>query len=143
MEFVKGAEKTKYRNGKSSIEVSEEVMVDSQMITFPTRSFSPFFEICQDRIQRLVEAGIRPQRVAGRMVTAEENESLFDEEIPALVLSMEDLGIGFEVCLIPVALSVLVFVFEVLYSEAKQVANEYLFAVFAVSAFIRTYKPGI
>lgn len=68
---------------------------------------------------------------------------MYDEEIPALVLSMEDLGIGFGVCLIPLVLSVTVFVFEVIFSTTKQTAKEYLAALFVALTFVRASRPGM
>lgn len=143
VEFVKQFEKYHYRNGKSSVEISEEIKIESQMITFPTRSFSPFYEVFKEKIQGFVEAGIRFDMYARKKLMTTQRIDSYDEEIPALVLSMEDLGVGFEVCLIPLALSVALFAFEVIYSKIRKFVNESLVAAFAVLTFIRIHRLGI
>lgn len=105
------------------------------------RSYSPFFEIFADNIQKLVEAGFCPHRLAG-IITSSRRE-LYEDEIPPLVLSMDDLGVGFEVCLIPLALSLLVFVSEVIYSKVRKTVKDYLTALFAVVTFLKISRPGI
>lgn len=143
MEFLDKIEKLTYRNGKTSIEISEEVKSDSQAITFPMRSFSPFYETFSERIQRLMEAGICPHRLAGSVLSSKMTNKRYDEEIPALVLSMDDLGVGFEVCMIPLALSAVVFVFELCYLKLKRLLRKYPFAMFVVVYFMKTSKPGV
>lgn len=114
-----------------------------QEINFPVRSFSPFYEIFNEKIQRLVEAGICPHRLVGRISFEKSVNKRFDEEIPALVLSMDDLEIGFELCLIPLMLSVAVFIFEVFYTKMKQTVKDHLLAACIILAFIKIMKPGI
>lgn len=112
-------EKYNFRNGKTSIEISEEFKLETQMITFPIPSGSPFYEVFGEQIVRLLEAGICPYRLTGSLLNMKVKTKRYDEEIPALVLSMEDLGVGFEVCLIPLALSIVSFIFEVIYAKAR------------------------
>lgn len=139
MEYLSSVEKFYYRNGKTSIEVSD-FDLETQTITFPIRSYSPFFEVFSEKIQQLLEAGICPHRLAKKTLSTDGKNKkmykMYDEEIPALVLSMEDLGVGFEICFIPLMLSVAVLFFEVAYSKAK----EYLAVPFKVFTFIRTSR---
>lgn len=117
LEFLSKMEKKYYRNGKTSIKILD---LDSreQAVNFPIQWFSPFYEKFNEKIQALIEAGICPHRLAGKVVPKTElTGRRYDEEMPPLVLSMDDLGVGFEVCLIPLALSVLVFNFELKLSE--------------------------
>lgn len=141
VQFLDVLEQSSYRSGKTSIEISEDNM-EAQLITFPIKSSSPFYQVFSEKIQRLIEAGICPHRLAGRIIFKESNK-MFDEEIPALVLSMDDLGVGFYACLIPLALSALVFIVEVICAKVIPTMKEYLAALFAVLTFIRTSHPGI
>lgn len=143
LEFLDKLERLSYRHGKTSIEVSQAIEVESQMITFAMRSFSPFYEIFNNKIQMLVEAGICPHRLKRYNNWKKTRNKRFDEEIPPLVLSMDDLGVGFEVCLIPLALSLLVFVFEIVWPKVKQILTEYLTALFLVLTFVTASRPGI
>lgn len=140
MEFLERIEKTSYRNGKSSIEISENIKLKFEQTIFPIRNLSPFYGIFNKMIQQLVETGFCPHRLLGKTLSSKTKNKMFDEEIPALVLSMDDLGVGFEICLIPLSLSLTVFIFEVFYSKAKQKVQEYLTAVFAVLTFIKDLK---
>lgn len=142
LEFLEQVEKLKFRNGKTSIEISEEVQLDTQKIAFPIRSFSPFYEIFKTIIQWLLEAGICPHRLGRLFMKVQGKGKMFDEEIPALVLSMDDLGIGFGACLIPLAFGVAVFILETTYPKANQVFGENL-AHFFFNSFFEVTKPGI
>lgn len=139
LEFLDKVEKTDYRNGKTSIENSN-LESRFQRISFPIQFFSPFYEVFVEKIQALIEAGICPHRLAGQLYSKRFRSKMFDEEIPALVLSMEDLGVGFEICLIPLGLSVVVFVLEVIYAKVKRLVGNYLVAAFVVLAFIKINK---
>lgn len=139
LEFLDQVEKLSYRNGKTSIEISRDFKLDTEIITFPMRSFSPFYEVFNDRLRRLVEAGICPHRLAGSVLSPKLKNKRYDEEIPALVLSMDDLGVGFEVCLIELAFSALTFVCEIAYPRLK----EYLVILHAIFVFFKICKPTI
>lgn len=131
LEFLNKVEKTDYRTGKTSIEISE-LDIESQPITFPMPSNTPFYGTFGEKIQWLSEAGICPYRLATKTLSkAGENSKMYDEDIPALVLSMDDLGVGFEACLIPLTLSLIVFICEVVYQKV----TAYLIAFYIVSTF--------
>lgn len=142
LEFLDKVEKTDYRSGKTSIVVSD-LDLETQAIFFPMLLNNPFYETFEDIIQRLTEAGICPYRLIAKFFTFMKSEmqtnKMFDEEIPALVLSMEDLGIGFEFCLIPLLLSLLVFSFEVIYPRLEK----YLTALTTIVVFFNSFKPGL
>lgn len=142
LEFLENLEKLSYRNGKTSIEILENNKLGAQRITFQMPSYSPFWKIFNERIQSLLEAGMCPHRLADHILSERSMNTRFDEEIPPLVLSMDDLGVGFGVCLIPLALSVSVFVFEVAYSKVKLFLKE-CSVLFVIFVFVRTCKPGI
>lgn len=92
LELLAKMEKMHYRNGKTSIEMSALDSRD-QPIIFPIQFFSPFYEVFHEKIQELIESGICPHRLAWEVVSkTEATGARYDEEI---------LGVGFEVCLIP------------------------------------------
>lgn len=136
LEFLNKVEKTDYRTGKTSIEISE-LDIESQPITFPMPSNTPFYETFKEKIQWLAEAGICPYRLAAKTLSqAGENSMMYDEEIPALVLSMDDLGIGFEFCLFPLLLSLLAFILEIIHSRIK----ELLTVLIVMNAYFKRFK---
>lgn len=143
MEYLDKIEKLHYRSGKTSIDISEEIELERKLITFPVRIFSPFYKQIEDTIQKLLEAGICPYRLNGKLSEEKFRNKRFDEEIPPLVLSMEDLGIGFEVCMIPLALSFFVFSVEIIWPRMKLSAKEYLTAVYVVFTFFESSRPGL
>lgn len=114
-----------------------KIQLEPHIISFPMTPFNPLFEEFSEKIQRLIEAGICPDRLGGRISTSKLRNKLFDEKIPALVLSMDDLKIGFQVCCITLVLSVAAFILEVIYLKIRQTISEYLAAVYAVKAFTR------
>lgn len=92
LEFLAMTEKYRYRNGKTSIEISE-LDFRTQPIIFPIKHSSPFYEVFEEKIQNLIEAGLCPHRLSGHVVsTMQRLPKRFDEEIPPLVLSMGDLN---------------------------------------------------
>lgn len=143
LEFISRIEEHYFRNGKSSIEISSEIKLASTLVDFPVRVHSPFLKIFEESVQVLTEAGICPRRLAADILPQHFIDEVFDEEIPTLVLSMEDLGVGFEVCLIPLALSLVVFIFELVYSKIKQIVEDYLTATLTILTFIENFKPGV
>lgn len=114
-EFINFAERNLLRDGKMSLKVLAEEL-QWQFDTFPMPLFSPLFEEFKDKIQRLVEAGLCPERLAGRVVPLKFAQSR-NTDTPVMVLNIEDLGIGFLVCLVPLALSIVVFVCELAVSR--------------------------
>lgn len=131
-EILASLQKQAYRSGKSSIQIIKDKVIP-MMTVFSMEPFHPFFEEFYLQTKRLIESG-----------TMKFNEDLrirrYDEEIPALMLTMTDLGIGFTACLIPLALGAIAFVVEVAIPKAKIFANkilEMIMAVFVVKAFLR------
>lgn len=135
IEFMEAFEKHFYRSGKTSL-ATADIKLEPHIISFPMTPFNPYFEEFSDKIQRLIESGICPERLAGRTSTSMLRNKLYDETVPALVLSMDDLGIGFEICLILLVLSVATFILEVIFSKIKQTVKEYLTVLYAVKSFI-------
>lgn len=113
LEFIDTIEKSFYRSGKTSLTVLD-YNVGTQFITFPLSPFSPFYEDFHETILRLIEAGICPDRMNGKMKKVVFQSKRRNEDVPPLVLTLDDLGIGFIVCSVPLCFSALVFLLEVL-----------------------------
>lgn len=137
-ELIAATQKKDYRSGKSSIQVIKDKTLPME-ITFSMEPFHPFFEEFHDKIQRLIESGTMRFNEAGQSFG-------FDEEVPPLVLSMDDLGIGFVVCMIPLTLGAIAFIVEVLSPNVKIFARkicEGFIAAIVVSAFLDSSVIGI
>lgn len=115
-EFVKTVELMHLRDGKMSVKFLDEVLKPA-FVTFSMPLFSPFFEEFKNIIQRLIEAGICPKHLDGKKDGRDYERT--DNEVPALVLNMEDLAIGFLVCLVPLGLSVVAFICELSVPKMK------------------------
>lgn len=139
---MEALEKHFYRSGKTSVAIAD-VTLAPIFISFAMTPFNPYSEIFFEIIQRLIEAGICPDRLAGRTSNVKLRNTLYDEEVPPLVLSMDDLGVGFEVCLIPLTLSFVAFIFEVLCPIIKQNILEYAVAIYSVVAFTRMRQAAL
>lgn len=112
-------ERLLFRDGKMSLKFLEEEL-RSEFQTFQMLKYSPIFEEVKKKIQRLVEAGICPEKLGG--IRYDYGPERTENEVPALVLIMDDLEIGFLVCLIPMALSVIAFICEVAGPRIKTLA---------------------
>lgn len=127
-------EQESYRNGKSSAGFLNQKM-SGIYITFPFSPFDPFFEEFDRKLQRLVENGI-----FGVLAYKYKRNRLYNEDVPPLVLTMDDLSIGFLVCSIPMALSVAVFLLEAMTSKftffAEQI-RDMLVAVYLVFVAVK------
>lgn len=131
LEYLDFMENRKYRSGKTSLEVVQDQTVPV-MTTFLLPSLHPFFEEFHDKIHRLIESGRSfPKK-------HESQTKRFDDEVPALVLSMEDLGIGFAVCLVPLTLGAVAFVVEVTVSKIKLLAKT-MWDVLTAASVIRAF----
>lgn len=128
MDYIEMLERRYFRSGKSSLAFLDED-IRSLTITFPMLPFNPFYEEFEEKIQRLIEAGTCPKRLIGRIVASTSENKRFNEDVPPLVLTLDDLGIGFVACLVPLGLSIIVFVIEISASKLRQLQN-YLKAVF-------------
>lgn len=132
LEYLEYLESRRYRSGKTSLEVVEDQNVPV-MTTFIMPLQNALVEEFFDMIRRLMEAGIKFRQ---QMQNAAKP---FVEEVPALVLSMDDLRIGFIACLIPLALSAVVFIFEVSVPKIKilvKAMRDVLTAVYVIAAFL-------
>lgn len=134
LDYLEKLEKYYFRSGKSSLTILDED-IRSLEITFPMLPFSPFIEGFQEKIQRLVEAGICPNRMNGSIVAASSENKMYDEEVPPLVLTLDDLGIGFAACLIPLLLSFAVFFIEIAIPKIFQL-RDYFIAVFVLKTIV-------
>lgn len=138
LRFLDFIEQHDYRNGKSSIEVVDTLMAD-QFEVFSMAPYDPFFEEFSETLQRLVEAGICPDRMNGNYWRPIANKR-YNEDVPPLVLNMDDLGIGFLVCVVPLVCSAVAFAFEILVPKIKSLGNslkDYLVAFYVVKGVIR------
>lgn len=124
-----------YRSGKSSIQLLEDVILSSIFVTFPMHQFDVLFEAFQEKALRLSEAGLSPKSYSGSVFT-----KMDDDEVPPLVLTMADLNIGFIVCLIPLALSVLAFILEVTIPWARSTAKSIKEKFIAAAIVLTFYK---
>lgn len=135
LELLQGRESLAYRSGKSSIQLLEDVILSSIFVTFPMHQFDVLFEAFQEKALRLSEAGLSLKSYSGSVVT-----KLVDDEVPPLVLTMADLNIGFIVCLITLALSVLAFILEVTIPWARSTAKSIKEKVIAAAIVLTFYK---
>lgn len=108
-------ENKKFRSERSSLSALDDKVL-AVPINFPMSKYHPMFEEFSDKMLRFLEAGGR----------GSENSRFkhHSEEIPALVLSMDDLRIGFLACLVPLAISSVVFVIEIMIFKIRKVATE-------------------
>lgn len=133
-EYVNFHERKYLADGKMSLKFLNENLKTAFM-TFSMKPFSPFFEKFESIIRRLVEAGICPERLGGQK--AEYLPQKIDKELPAMVLTMDDLAIGFAICLIPLTFSVLAFICESLVPRVKAAVIEIITAVFLVHSCVK------
>lgn len=113
--------------------------MSATFITFTMSPFDPFFEEFDQKIKQFAEAGM-----VGKLIYLKRRvNKLYNEEVPALVLTMNDLGIGFLICLVPTALSAVVFFFEVSIPRIRSLARklrDVLVAVYVVLVSIKLVK---
>lgn len=133
LEAIANIEKLRYRSGKTSLKIIQDETVPLIQF-FMMATFHPFFQIFHDTVHRLMETGATkiPKTI---------NNQLYDDEVPALVLTMDDLGIGFLVCSVPLILGALAFVVEVAITKAKRLTEhirDISTAVFVLTAFLHS-----
>lgn len=126
-------EQKSYRSGKTSVKMINDEAI-GYWTTFILNSFHPFFEEFQDVIHRTIATGafILKRPASYRM---------HDDEVPALVLSMDDLSIGFMICLIPLSLSVFAFVAEFTMPKVKLLGKKLRDSI--IAAFVVTTFAGL
>lgn len=106
----------------------------SEIITFTMEICSPYFELVKEVTMRLIEAGICQEWLSYFNLAHDRSQ----DEVPALVLTLEDLAVGFLVCMIPLTLSVIAFIYEVAVPKIKTLAiktRDLLTFVFLIRAF--------
>lgn len=130
-EYVNLHERMYLADGRMSLKFLNEDL-KTAFVTFSMKLFSPFLEEFESKIRRLVEAGICPDRLGGKK--ADIFPQRIDKELPAMVLTMEDLDIGFKICLIPLILSVVAFIYEVLVPRVKSMVINTITALVLVQA---------
>lgn len=142
MEFLKHLEKEVYRSGKFSFNfLSEEFR--PLYLTFAMKPYSPFYVKSDEIIQRLCQGGFCPDmlvKLHPKLITYKD-KNMENDKIPPLVLPMDDLGIGFMVCLIPLTVSIIAFVAEVLTSKTKkmiQLLGDLLVTYVVIKPFYKT-----
>lgn len=101
------------KEGKMSVKLLDEKLRMEYQV-FSMRKFTPFFEEFKNKIERLIEMGFQPKHLMGDFESFKSQHEGIDDGVPALVLNMEDLEIGFLVCMIPLVLKVIVFVCELM-----------------------------
>lgn len=122
------------REGKMSLKFLDE-QLRTQAIVFSIKKFSPFFEEFKNQIQMLNEAG-KFSYTTGHNFKSQHEQ--IDAGVPALVLNMEDLGIGFLVCLVPMTLSVVAFVCELVVPRIQTFMREELIFIYLIRAVAQT-----
>lgn len=103
--------RTHFKEGKMSLRFLDE-QTKPQLLAFKIQPFSPLFEECNYQLQSLTENGLTKTLFnRGHRKVQYRNDDINDD-VPPLVLNMEDLGIGFLVCLVPLTLTFVAFVCE-------------------------------
>lgn len=105
-----------YRSGSSSLELLDEIIKTIPMsVMFPFHS--PLYEVFNKKIYQLLSTGL-----IYHWYNHEINRKglkLKPEEIGPQILTMEHVSIGFLICFIPLALSVLTFLIEIAVFKCK------------------------
>lgn len=124
VEFILKFQQEVYRfGGKMSLRFLEEAR-KSEFVTFTMENFSPFFEEYAKQIKLLIEAGINPAKTDLRKTLNFFRTRNLERDLPELVLSLENLSIGFLVCLVPLSLSFVVFLCELAVPKTKSLATK-------------------
>lgn len=121
VEVIKYHEKQFLADGAMSMKfLAEKLRV--VFLTFSIPHFSPFFEEFKSKIQTLIEVGICPEKLAMKTTPQVFHHTREERKVPAMVLNMDDLSIGFLICLVPMALSVIIFICEISSTRMKTLA---------------------
>lgn len=111
VEFVSLYERKYLRDGKPSWKFLDEQLRKLPCV-FAMRRFSPLFEQVKNILQKLIEGGFLDHKMNAVKGSVEYKLERTSNEVPALVLNVNDLAIGFLLCSIPLSLSVFAFFFE-------------------------------
>lgn len=104
-----------YRSGFSSLVLLDEnVMSSCRAMNFPP--FSPFYEEFNGKVSRMISGGLIEYWYSNYLGL---KKAIRVDEIGPEILTMEHLEIGFVICLIPMVLSILVFISELLAYHRK------------------------
>lgn len=106
-EVLADYKKTDLRDGKMSLTYIE--LLRQEQLLFTMKKFSPFYDEFKWQINNFIECGHLKEYSLDRSKNANEG---INDNVPPLVLNMEDLGIGFLVCLFPLTLAVVAFICE-------------------------------
>lgn len=110
-DFISSFERYNLRDGKPSwIFLSEKLRKQANFFAIPL--FSPYFEEVDEILQKLVEGGFSNGKLGRNEGALNHRPERTNNEVPALVLDMKDLEIGFLLCLLLLALSVVAFLCE-------------------------------
>lgn len=116
--FVIGHEKKVYREGHMSLKILNEVLRhDALGIYF--KPCSPFYEEFERQTQILLSTGLLSVTLTFRLDRFKDQHDTINDRVPAQVLFMADLWIGFLVCMIPLTLSAIAFLCEIMVPKLK------------------------
>lgn len=110
-----------YRNGFASVKFLEETIFTS-FAGLTLKLFCPFFESFNEKVGQLMANGMIQHWFSIHLNPKGTKRG--EEEFLSKALTMDDLGVGFQVCLIPLSLSIFVFFLELLYSRLTIVLSD-------------------
>lgn len=114
LEYLISTENIAFRSDRSSLTVLEEKL-GVIPITFLMTKFHPMFKEFSEQILRHRElGGYRGVKIKTRK-----------EQTPPLVLTMDDLQIGFILCLFPLTLSVVTFLIEMTFPKTQEIILDF------------------
>lgn len=102
-----------YRDETMSLVFLDEEL-RKELVLFPMKKFLPFFEEFKMQVQRLVESIEWTKHTNGNRKRLKARHEGINDSVPALVLNIDDLEIGFLVCCVPLAFGVVTFFCEAL-----------------------------
>lgn len=130
-----GFEQMHLREGKMSLKYLDDEL-RSQFVDFSMKKFTNWFDEFKNKIQMLIETGqLSRLFVSGKNFKSHHED--IDAGVPALVLNMDDLSIGFFICLVSVVLSVVAFICEVAVARIHALATHELIVGFLIRAMAK------
>lgn len=121
VEVKRLAEYDRFRGGKMSVKFLDE-QLRVAIVSVSIKKFSWFFEELNDKTQRFIEGGFMKRFTSDASEYFTAGNKAFDDDAPALSLIMEELKIGFLVCLVPLTLAAVAFVCEIAMPFIKALA---------------------
>lgn len=113
-----------YRSGVMSLSLLEETRA-TIFVTINFNLFCPFFDTFNSKIHDMNANGLT--RKIFEDAVNPRGHKLVEDEISPQVLTMNQLAIGFYLCMVPLSLSFLAFFFEVLYHRIRNKIPQMLF----------------